>query len=87
MTHETGGGSMTEVGDSNAEGIPIRTEIEFAKPAGARGDAGTAVEIRNANLFYAAKQALFDITMNIGERQVTAFIGRPGAASRRCSGA
>jgi phosphate transport system ATP-binding protein len=69
---------MTEVGDSNAEGIRIRTEIEFAKPAGARGDAGTAVEIRNANLFYAAKQALFDITMNIGERQVTAFIGPSG---------
>jgi phosphate transport system ATP-binding protein len=78
VTHETGGGSMTEVGDSNAEGIRIRTEIEFAKPAGARGDAGTAVEIRNANLFYAAKQALFDITMNIGERQVTAFIGPSG---------
>jgi phosphate transport system ATP-binding protein len=78
VTHETGGGSMTEVGDSNAEGIRIRTEIEFAKPAGARGDAGTAVEIRNANLFYGAKQALFDITMNIGERQVTAFIGPSG---------
>jgi phosphate transport system ATP-binding protein len=69
---------MTDVGDTNAEGIRIRTEIEFAKPAGARGDAGTAVEIRNGNLFYGAKQALFDITMHIGERQVTAFIGPSG---------
>jgi phosphate transport system ATP-binding protein len=76
-TDETGG-AMTEIANTNAEGIRIKTQVEFAAPAAGRGDAGIAVEIRDGNLFYGQKQALFDITMNIGERQVTAFIGPSG---------
>lgn len=34
--------------------------------------------VRNFNFFYGQKQALFDINMDIPERQVTAFIGPSG---------
>ncbi|WP_261816727.1 phosphate ABC transporter ATP-binding protein PstB [Vibrio gallicus] len=38
----------------------------------------TAIEIDNLNLFYAQKQALFDISMKIPKGKVTAFIGPSG---------
>ncbi len=37
-----------------------------------------AIVIRDANLFYGSKQALFDISMDIGAKEVTAFIGPSG---------
>lgn len=36
------------------------------------------IQIRNFSFFYGNKQALFDITMDIPERQITAFIGPSG---------
>ncbi|MCO5044720.1 MAG: phosphate ABC transporter ATP-binding protein PstB [Kiritimatiellae bacterium] len=36
------------------------------------------VEISNLSLFYGAKQALHDVTLNIPERHITAFIGPSG---------
>ncbi len=36
------------------------------------------ISIRNFSFFYGKKQALFDISMDIPERQVTAFIGPSG---------
>ena len=45
----------------------------------AAGDARvTEVQIRQVSLFYGSKQALFDIDLNIGRREVTAFIGPSG---------
>lgn len=38
----------------------------------------TALEVKNLNLFYGDKQALFDVNMVIPERKVTAFIGPSG---------
>jgi phosphate transport system ATP-binding protein len=38
----------------------------------------TALEIRNLDLFYGSKQALFDVCMKIPKGQVTAFIGPSG---------
>ncbi|MBB1437290.1 phosphate ABC transporter ATP-binding protein [Shewanella sp. SG41-4] len=38
----------------------------------------TALEIRNLDLRYGDKQALFDVSMKIPKRQVTAFIGPSG---------
>lgn len=38
----------------------------------------TALEIRNLDLKYADKQALFDVSMKIPKKQVTAFIGPSG---------
>lgn len=36
------------------------------------------LSVRNANLFYAQKQALFDVNMEIPRKRVTAFIGPSG---------
>jgi len=55
----------------------IRTNVEFASAA-SRAEQPVAIEIRGANLWYGTNQALFDITMDIGEKQVTAFIGPSG---------
>ncbi|MGO5000554.1 phosphate ABC transporter ATP-binding protein PstB [Oceanisphaera sp. W20_SRM_FM3] len=41
-------------------------------------DAQTALNIRDLNLFYGDKQALFDVNMKIAKGQVTAFIGPSG---------
>ena len=38
----------------------------------------TSINIQNLNLFYADKQALHNITMQIPEKQVTAYIGPSG---------
>jgi len=46
-------------------------------PAGA-GDSAPAITVQGANLWYGANQALFDITLDIPEKQVTAFIGPSG---------
>ena len=56
--------------------VRIQTDIRFARPQPAAGPA--AVEIRNANLWYGEKQALFDIALDIPANQVTAFIGPSG---------
>ena len=36
------------------------------------------IEAKNVNVFYGEKQALFDINMDIQEKQVTALIGPSG---------
>jgi phosphate transport system ATP-binding protein len=38
----------------------------------------TKMSARNVNLWYGAKQALFNVSLNIGEREVTALIGPSG---------
>jgi phosphate transport system ATP-binding protein len=50
--------------------------VQFVKPALETGV--TAIEITNANLWYGPKQALHDISLEIPEKQVTAFIGPSG---------
>jgi len=44
----------------------------------AKTDNPVKVHIKNLNLWYGEKQALFDISMDIVEREVTAFIGPSG---------
>lgn len=41
-------------------------------------EAQTALEIKDLNLYYGSKQALFDVSMKIPKGQVTAFIGPSG---------
>ncbi|MCM2680168.1 phosphate ABC transporter ATP-binding protein PstB [Echinimonas agarilytica] len=41
-------------------------------------DAETALEIKNLNLYYGNKQALYNVSMKIPKNQVTAFIGPSG---------
>ncbi len=44
---------------------PVETEV-------------TKLDVRNLNFFYGDKQALFDVSMTVAERSVTAFIGPSG---------
>ncbi|GHO86803.1 phosphate ABC transporter ATP-binding protein [Dictyobacter formicarum] len=40
--------------------------------------AGTKVDVRHTNFFYGSKQALYDVSLPLRERQVTALIGPSG---------
>ncbi len=55
--------------------------MTHAVPAQAMGGLHTEttlIEVKDCNLFYGSKQALFDISMNIPAKRVTAFIGPSG---------
>jgi phosphate transport system ATP-binding protein len=58
--------------------LRIRTTVEFATPRTTPDGSSPAVELRHVNLFYGSQQALYDISMDIEARQVTAFIGPSG---------
>jgi phosphate transport system ATP-binding protein len=59
------------------QGLRIRTEVRSREQPNVPG-APCAIELRDVNLSYGAVQALFDITMDIPDRRVTAFIGPSG---------
>ncbi|HVK81459.1 MAG TPA: phosphate ABC transporter ATP-binding protein PstB [Verrucomicrobiae bacterium] len=46
--------------------------------AGSLTNAATKVSARDVNVFYGEKQALFDVSLDIPDRSVTAFIGPSG---------
>src|SRR5688572_9260735 len=62
--------------ETPAEHIRIRTEVKDV-PANA-GTGRVAIELKDVNLSYGANHVLHDITMDIGEKMVTAFIGPSG---------
>ncbi|MCK6500574.1 MAG: phosphate ABC transporter ATP-binding protein PstB [Nitrospira sp.] len=63
-----------------AETLPSRLTVESPPPAGAAGSstAEPFIEARNLSLFYGRSQALKEISIDIRERVVTAFIGPSG---------
>jgi phosphate transport system ATP-binding protein len=56
----------------------IKTNVEFVDAVAAPANAEPAIVLRNVNLHYGSKQALFDISLDIPAKQVTAFIGPSG---------
>lgn len=58
--------------------IAIRPENFAAKAPAAAGDARNALEVRNLNFFYGKFQGLKNVTLDIQEKRVTAFIGPSG---------
>jgi len=63
----------------SGSGLKIKTNVEFSESVPRRDGPGeAAIEIRDASLFYGSVQALFGISLDIGERMVTAFIGPSG---------
>jgi phosphate transport system ATP-binding protein len=58
--------------------------MDFSSAARARPDTPsqpgrpTKISVRNMNFYYGSQQALFDVSLNIEERIVTAFIGPSG---------
>jgi phosphate transport system ATP-binding protein len=69
---------MSEPMEMAKDGPLIRTDVSFTSSAPAATLAPPAILIRNVNLYYGEKQALFDISMDIGAKRVTAFIGPSG---------
>jgi phosphate transport system ATP-binding protein len=68
--------AMTETtGTPVDQGLRIRTEVRAPEPHRA---GPCAIELKAVNLSYGTAQALHDITMDIPDRQVTAFIGPSG---------
>jgi phosphate transport system ATP-binding protein len=59
-----------------SEGIKIKTEVRAQ--ASTNATAATSVSMRGVNLSYGSNQVLHDVTLEIPERQVTAFIGPSG---------
>jgi phosphate transport system ATP-binding protein len=57
---------------------PLRIQTEVRNAAPSPGTGKVAIELRDVNLSYGANHVLHDITMDIGERMVTAFIGPSG---------
>jgi phosphate transport system ATP-binding protein len=69
--------------DAGNGGIALPPPVVGVSAAGAPGHpkkAARAVkfEVRGLNFYYGANQALFDVTVSIPERSVTAFIGPSG---------
>ena len=55
-----------------------RTGVSATQAPPSTGPRADFIKIQEFNFFYGKKQALFDINMDIPERQVTAFIGPSG---------
>src|SRR5215471_17413589 len=67
---------QSEKFDNAAPGIP---KIEMSEVAAAGNiDALAKIDVRNTNFWYSAKQALYDVSIPLRERQVTALIGPSG---------
>jgi phosphate transport system ATP-binding protein len=67
---------QSEKFDNAAPGIP---KIEMSETAAAGNiDALAKIDVRDTNFWYSAKQALYDVSIPLRERQVTALIGPSG---------
>jgi len=67
---------MVTMSPTTDPGIRIRTSVREAEPKPAV--AATAIEMKDVTLSYGDNQVLHGITMDIADRQVTAFIGPSG---------
>src|SRR5688572_17802431 len=67
---------MDPAGPAAEKGLRLKTDVTFAAPTAE--DSAIEIDIRNLNLWYGPKQALFDISLELPEKQVTAFIGPSG---------
>ena len=57
---------------------PIHTAVRAAEPGAALADLKPKLQIRGLNFHYGTYQALHNITLDIPENKVTAFIGPSG---------
>jgi phosphate transport system ATP-binding protein len=58
------------------QGLRIKTEVR--EPAVPAGTGQVAIDLKDVNLSYGENHVLHDISMEIGEKMVTAFIGPSG---------
>jgi phosphate transport system ATP-binding protein len=57
---------------------PVSAASAVTLSRGAELDTAAKISVRNLNFYYGRSQALFDISLEIPERKVTAFIGPSG---------
>jgi phosphate transport system ATP-binding protein len=69
--------SRAEVVMSRIDPIVAAPSVEAATPPVALAS-GPKIQARNVNVFYGAKQALFDVSLDMPERSVTSLIGPSG---------
>ena len=67
---------ITTTPDSNTPAIPRITVTDTAQKIDSA--AGIKIDVRNTNFWYGAKQALYDVSIPIREKHVTALIGPSG---------
>jgi phosphate transport system ATP-binding protein len=65
----------TETDSAPDSGLRIKTEVRAAAPA---ATAATAIEVEGVDLSYGENHVLHEISMEIAEKRVTAFIGPSG---------
>jgi phosphate transport system ATP-binding protein len=64
--------------DRAQQSVPMTAPTVKGNGAGTLVNAPTKVSARDVNVFYGDKQALFDVSLDIPDRAVTAFIGPSG---------
>jgi phosphate transport system ATP-binding protein len=74
---------MEDFSESGADRSQVPQTVAMTAPtvkahAGSIAGAATKVSARDVNVFYGDKQALFDVSIDIPDRAVTAFIGPSG---------
>ncbi len=68
--------SMPSISRPRKKGVPKIAVAETA--TGVNHDAVVKIDVRHANFWYGTKQALYDVSLPIREKQVTALIGPSG---------
>ncbi|HEV2581693.1 MAG TPA: phosphate ABC transporter ATP-binding protein PstB [Ktedonobacteraceae bacterium] len=66
------------VEESVAKPVPSIPRVVTEAAPQANIDASIKIDVRNTNFWYSAKQALYDVTIPIRDKQVTALIGPSG---------
>jgi phosphate transport system ATP-binding protein len=70
---------MSEVSTDQGQGIPGVLKLQIGEQATiARTDLSVKIYVKNLNFFYGSKQALYNVSLPLYERQVTALIGPSG---------
>jgi phosphate transport system ATP-binding protein len=64
--------------ENSARSAPSIPKVTTESAPQANQDASIRIDVRHTNFWYGAKQALFDVTIPLRDRQVTALIGPSG---------
>src|SRR6266568_5313545 len=69
--------SMETLEDKSSLPTVLKVQVGETTPV-ANHSADTKIDVRHVNFFYGAKQALYDVSIPVRERQVTELIGPSG---------
>ena len=79
VTRVNKGGERMQTENTGDTSTPKMPKIEVSEAVASTNlDAPIKIEVRDANFWYGSKQALYDVSLPVRERQVTALIGPSG---------